>query len=210
MHDFGEDGDIEHGLEDEGVGDGGEVAGVCGVVEDNACAGEAAVLDGADGEDGVVEGAEAVVGDDDDGEIEESGEVGHGAAFGERDFPAAGAFDEDAVVLGGEFGPRGEDGGVVEGVVFEEGGGHGREGLAVGDRVDEVEVGAGGAGVEESDGVFTAAAGDWFEADGAGALSGEGAEEEAGDVGFACVGAGAGDEVVHAAGADGVGEAVEN
>jgi hypothetical protein len=39
-------------------------------------------------------------------------------------------------------------------------------------------------------------------------LSGEGAEEEAGDVGFACVGAGAGDEVVHAAGADGGGAGV--
>jgi hypothetical protein len=99
VEDFGENGDIGEGLaEDLGVGDGGGVEFVFEVVEDEALEGEAAIADGFGGEESVVEGAEAVGDDEEDGEIEHGGEVGDGLIFGEGDFPAADTFDEDEIV----------------------------------------------------------------------------------------------------------------
>ncbi len=70
VHDFGEHGDVEEVLEDHAVGDAGGVAFVVGVIEDDASAGETAMLDVADGEQGVVEAAELVVHDDDDRQLQ--------------------------------------------------------------------------------------------------------------------------------------------
>jgi hypothetical protein len=188
--------------EDLRVGDGGGIEFVLEVVEDKAGEGEAALADGVGGEEGVVEGAEAVGDDEEDGEIEGGSEVGDGFIGGEGDLPAADAFDEDEVELGGEGLVSGMDSGEVDGAVGELGGGEGGDGGGVEDGVDEGEVGAGGRGVEsgglaEGDGVIAVAAGDGFEAGGVVSGVAEGFDEEAGEVGFTDVGVGAGDEVAH-------------
>jgi hypothetical protein len=101
------------------------------------------------------------------------------------------------------------DGGEVDGPVGELGGGEGGDGGGIEDGVNlfEGEGGAGGGrtgmsaslqrGIEEGLGVVAIAAADGFKADGVETGGAEGAQEEAGEVGFADVGVGAGDEIAH-------------
>jgi len=98
VHDFAEDGGAGELLEGGAVADAGDVLFFLDLVDDEAGDGEAAVFDGAEGEEGVVEGAETVADDEKDGVTDALGEVGHAAVSGEGDVPAAGAFGEDEVM----------------------------------------------------------------------------------------------------------------
>lgn len=63
-------------LKDSAVADAGAVAFVIDVIQNETSAGEAAGLDGADGEDRVVEGTKAVVDDNDDLQAKTGREIG--------------------------------------------------------------------------------------------------------------------------------------
>ena len=193
--DFEEDSGVAG--EDLGVGALGDVGIGREVVEDDAGAVESAGADGFQGEEGVVEAAEAVRDDDDDREIEADGEVGDGFRFGYRDQPAAGAFDEERGVFGGKFVEPIDERIEREGAVFElrgdEGGGGGLEPDGVG-FVERERIFRGGA--EDFDiGAFAAAEG--LKGDGAEAGLTEGAGEERGGEGFSHAGVGASEEEVH-------------
>ena len=184
--------------EDLGVGALGDVGVGREVVEDDAGAGEVAGADGFESEEGVVETAEAVRDDDDDGEIQTDGEVGEGFGFRDRDQPTAGAFDEERGVFGEKFVEPIDERIEREGAVFElrgdEGGGGGLEPDGVG-FVERERIVRGGA--EDFDiGAFAAAEG--LEGDGAEAGLAEGAGEERGGKGFSDAGVGAGEKEVHA------------
>lgn len=90
--------------EDLGVGVLGGVGGGREVVQDDAGAGEASGADAFEGEERVVDTAEAVGDDGDDGQGEADGEVGEGFGVGDGNEPAAGAFDEEGGMFGGKAG----------------------------------------------------------------------------------------------------------
>lgn len=81
--------------EDLGVGARGDVGCRREVIQDNAGAGEAAGADAFEGEEGVIDAAEAVRDDGDHGQAKADGEVGEGLGFCDRNQPTPGAFDEE-------------------------------------------------------------------------------------------------------------------
>ena len=81
--------------EDLGVGALGDVGCRREVIQDNAGAGEGAGTDAFDGEEGVIDAAEAVRDDGDHGQAEADGEVGEGLGFCNRNQPTTGAFDKE-------------------------------------------------------------------------------------------------------------------
>jgi len=184
--------------EDLGVGALGDVGYRREVIQDNAGAGEGAGADAFDGEEGVIDAAEAVGDDWDHGQAETDGEVGKGFGLGDGNQPTPGAFDKERGVFGGKFAePVGE---LIEreSAVFElrrdERGGGGLEPDGVG-FVEGESISRGGA--EDFDiGAFAAAEG--LESDRAESRFAEGAGEERGGEGFADAGVGAGEEEVHA------------
>ena len=169
------------------------------MIQDNAGAGEAAGADAFEGEEGVIDAAEAVRDDGDHGQAETDGEVGEGLGFCDGNQPTTGAFDEERGVFGGKFVEPVDERIDRESAVFElrgdERGGGGLEPDGVG-FVQGESVFRGGA--EDFDiGAFAAAEG--LEGDGAESRFAEGAGEERGGEGFADAGVGAGEEEVHAA-----------
>jgi hypothetical protein len=149
LKDFGKDGGVGEGLaEDLGIGDGGGIEFVLKMVENEAGEGQALASYSLDGEQGMIEGAEAVGNDEEDGEIEGEGEVGDGLVLGERDFPAAQAFDEDDLGGGGEFLVGGLDGREIDGSIGELGGGEGGDGGGIENGIDEADAGAGRGWIE--------------------------------------------------------------
>ena len=184
--------------EDLGVGVLGGVGGGREVVQDDAGAGEASGADAFEGEEGVVDAAEAVGDDGDDGQGEADGEVGEGFGVGDGNEPAAGAFDEEGGVFGGEVGEPLHEEIEREGAVFESGGDEGGGGGLEPDGVGFVKGEDLAGGVAEDFDIGAFAAADWFEGEGAVAGLAEGAGEERGGEGFADAGVGAGEEEVHA------------
>jgi len=81
--------------EDLGVGALGDVSRRREMIQDNAGAGEGAGADAFDGEEGVIDAAEAVRDDGDDGQAKADGEVGEGFGIGDGNQPTTGAFDEE-------------------------------------------------------------------------------------------------------------------
>lgn len=148
----------------------------------------------------MIEAAELVVDHDDDGQAERDGEVGQGVLSGERHLPATGAFDQDVGVLRGE--------GVeavaacldIDAAVFQQGGGIGGGGHLQEHRVDLLDGENATAGLLEGERIASVAAGEGLVADGVMTGPAQRLDEQAGDVGLARVGVGAGDEVVHEGG----------
>lgn len=173
-----------------GVGFGGDI------VEDDAGAFEAAGVDGLDGEEGVAEGAEAVCGDDEDGEGHFGGHVGDGIIAKDGGEPAADALDDDGAALGADAGEAVADLVEVGEAVFDDRCGVRGGGKAEPDRVDVIEGEFVVRGGVQGLGVGALAAADGLEADGVEAGGAEGADEEDRDVGFAYAGVGACQEVV--------------
>lgn len=189
------------------VGDGlgvvgfGEIGGIGGGVnEDETGDGEVALLEGVDGEKGVVDGAESGAGGDEDGELEGVHEVEHGVLAVEGDEDTSGAFDEE----GGGVGAEGLVGvGELfegEGALFDFGGEvGGAGGLIAGGchEVAKVGVGVDAAEVEGvveiGDGLLAAGLGGFHGEGGVSAVV-EGGEQAGGEGCFAGVGIGAGDK----------------
>ena len=81
----------------------GEVAAIgASVDEDEAGDGEVALMEGLDGEEGVVDGAESGTGGDENGELKFGHEIEHGFLSVEGNEGTAGAFDEEALCMGAE------------------------------------------------------------------------------------------------------------
>lgn len=140
VRDLGEHGCGEELFQDGAVGGCSNGVGIGRRVgEDDACAFEAGGLDRVDGEAGVVEGAEAVGGDDHHGQFEFSGEVAEVVVSEDRDAPAADAFDQDARVAMREQREGLADEGEVDRAVLDECGRVGRGGWTEPDGVDVVE-----------------------------------------------------------------------
>ncbi len=189
--DAGETGD------DGGAGAGGRIgrARVCGVV-DNAPDLQVSGGGGFEGEQGVVYCAERGPGDDDEGEAELEGEVGHGEIVADGDEEAADAFDDDPGVGRRESGEGVADGVEVDAAAFDPGGYVGGEGSGKADGVDVLDgVGdPGGFPQQASVGTGWAAGCDRFHHAGVEPPGAEGDGEAGGDGGFAHAGVGAGDE----------------
>lgn len=98
----GDNRDVENFLENGAVADACAVAFILYVVENEPFTLKSPGLDGADGEDRLVEGAKPVVDDNEDRKLEPDGEVGECFLLCEGRFPSAGALDEDVLVLGAE------------------------------------------------------------------------------------------------------------
>lgn len=99
MVDFGQDGDARKASREllGAQGFGKRVGLGLGAVENDAGDPEGAEIRGLDGEKGVVQGAEASTGDDEQGKVESDGEVGESGPLGERAEKPANAFDDDHI-----------------------------------------------------------------------------------------------------------------
>ena len=165
VHDFSEHGHIEELLEDHAIGDAGHVSLVGDVVQNDARAGEAALLNIADGEQDVIEAAETIVGDDDDGEGEVCCKVRKSGAGGEGYLPAACAFDEDMGVEASQVFEALKGAVGFDRAVFQQACGEGSSGRFEPDGIDQIKVKLAPAGVLEVVSVFTGATDEWLVAD---------------------------------------------
>ena len=180
--------------EDLGVGALGDVGYRREVIQDNAGAGEGAGADAFDGEEGVVDAAEAVCDDRDDRQSKADGEVREGFGFCDRNQPTPGTFDKERGVLGGKYAEPVDERIKRESAVFElrrdERGGRGLEPDGVG-FVEGDSIARGGA---EYFDIGALAAAEGLESDGAESRFAEGAGEERGGESFSHAGVGACEE----------------
>ena len=199
VHDLGEDGHIrKEVLKNHAVADAGRISLVLNLVQNEAGAGEAPCLDIFDGEQGVVQAAELVVHDNNHGQGEALGQVCHGRELIERHFPTTSTFNEDMLMPRSEGVKGGDELGDIKTAVFHHRGGIGRGGDLEPDGVHLVQTKPRWAetGIEEVDGIVTRTANERFIACCGFSGAFEGFEQEACDVGFACIGIRAGDEVM--------------
>lgn len=152
-------------LEDAFIGDHGRIQLVVELVEDDAFEGWCFGDDGVCGEQGVVDGTKFVASDEEDGEVQVFGEVGEIIIFGDRDFPTAGAFDDDDFMLGGEAVVGLDEVLRVDGAVFQDASHVGGDGSLEEEGIDEFERQVTGGG-RDGHGVVAVATSDGFEADG--------------------------------------------
>jgi len=143
----------------------------------------------------VIEHAEAVEGDDDDGEGEVARPVADIVAGGEGDAPAADAFDRERREARAVAGDGAVERGKVDGAIFGAGGDEGGGGFAEVNGVGFVEGEAIAGSFAEEEGVTAVAGGNRLKGGGVMAGGSPGADEPGGEPGFADTGVGAGDEI---------------
>ncbi len=196
-----EDGEAGNFLEDGWVGTDGDFVLQAGgkFVEDESCDREAFALDGLDGEEGVVDGPQAVVDDDDDREAEVGSEVGGVVVFKDGDAPAANAFDEHGGMAGFQRLVGGQNVGGLDQPLLDGGCSQRCGRRAEPHRIDgiEAEVKALAGGFPERPNVIALPAADGLETNGIITGTPEGLQDQAGRVGLANTCVCASDKPVH-------------
>ena len=158
---------------------GGFVRRGCGrVILNETGAGEAGGADALDGEQSVIERAEAIRKDDGDGQRKFVGEVAHEVVAFDRHEPAADALDDDGGMVRAETRKRVADEREVDRAALDHRRGVRRSGRAEPDGIDVVERERSAARGVEQLGVFAPAAAQRFETDRVDAFRAERADEE--------------------------------